>query len=96
MGVFGDDRHLVRKFADRLYVFQSLVVPRPFGFSGGAVSLVLVSHARRSLAETVGDIRIDFRCDARRLLSQRPSLARSLDGITGGVLEELAEDASSR
>ena len=47
-GALGFSRHardMVRELAAGVHVFQSVVVPRALGFHGGAVSLVLDSHA---------------------------------------------------
>ena len=47
LGFSRDARYLVREFPAGVHVFQSLLVPRAFGVHGGAVSLVLGSHARQ-------------------------------------------------
>src|SRR5579883_1417323 len=70
MGFARYSRHLVRNPSPRLHVFQSRMVPCPFGFRRRSFPLVLGPHAPLSLRFTMGPPRPHCRSDARCLFPQ--------------------------
>ena len=94
LGVSCHAGHLVREFAAGVHVLQSFVVPCAVGLHGGAVSLVLDSHARGADVVAMDDSRGDRRADDGCVLRERSPAAAAAAGIARRLLESVQGDAA--